>query len=244
MRATSLLALATLVAGCGSSTSRRPNQTVNSDTGSGYTVRTTDTGGGAFSADVFDSNGALVMRYVGPDASGNNRWTTFANGQPTMNDPAFPAGGIPYSADSFGREATHVYIGVSNAQQGLDAYDSQGCSGVSALNNTNSGACCDRHDECYCRNNCTWRSWLPGGGSAACRGCNSAVVSCVVGCQVSLEAPARDCSPSSCVAAGTCGRSWPTCCNPGVACQCMPPPGAANACTIASGNACPPCPEM
>jgi RHS repeat-associated protein len=42
--------------------------------------------------------------------------------------------------------------------------------------------CCDKHDACYERNNCSIKSWIPGCGSSECKKCNSDVVSCFIDC--------------------------------------------------------------
>jgi hypothetical protein len=42
--------------------------------------------------------------------------------------------------------------------------------------------CCAVHDACYAQNNCSWTSWLPFAGSAACDQCNDDVFTCIAFC--------------------------------------------------------------
>lgn len=79
------------------------------------------------------------------------------------------------------------------------AYDNYGCDIPTwAVDSCGSkGKCCDVHDACYAKHGCTSSSWywtLPFG---SCDKCNSAVVNCILHSNP---------GPSSCCAAGNCGK--------------------------------------
>lgn len=128
------------------------------------------------------------------------RWTAFGapDAEPASKGLQQPMDALP-DLEKAVAGAVYMQTKVSNAMTNGEEYDSYGCDIPSwAVNSCGSkGKCCDVHDACYARNGCTSSSWywtLPGG---SCDRCNGAVVSCIT-----FTNP----GPSSCCAAGNCGR--------------------------------------
>jgi hypothetical protein len=146
----------------------------------------------------------------------------------------FPGSTIPSRA-YFAQAAFYDYMGTSTAYSHETAYDNQGCDmlPLAVSCSTNNGSCCDTHDACYAKNQCSASSWLYTGLLTAliskCAACNTAAVGCFAG---------GGTGPSACCSGGTCGQPWG---KPGQGgqCLCQDKPNDCNssACTGNDGGA-------
>ncbi|UQA59381.1 hypothetical protein [Polyangium aurulentum] len=152
--------------------------------------------------DIFDRRGGQQFSTdftLGGAQDETIRWTLFAESSPALTGSL--QGNVeqlPTLARAI--DATRmIYTNVSNASAGQE-YDNWGCDsflGAGPESCGPNGKCCDVHDACFARHDCTASSWVNPFASRACKRCNAAVTACIA---------TTDPGPSVCCARGNCGQ--------------------------------------
>lgn len=157
--------------------------------------------------DVFDRQGQQRFSTdftLGGTQDETTRWTLFAASGEEASSPPL-TGSLQGDVEQLptlerALDATLViYTNVSSARAGQE-YDKWGCDSFHGLTPDScgeNGRCCDVHDECYARHDCSASSWINPFASRACKTCNRNVVACIAGSNP---------GPSVCCARGNCGR--------------------------------------
>lgn len=121
---------------------------------------------------------AVLARIEWSTASGTFTWTVPGVGSHTgtNNRPGVPTlQGSNYAA-AFLHDRVQLALGKV-------VLDEPGCDGVpDFFEGICVGECCEVHDACFARWDCSWSSWLPFVGSDQCDQCNDDVFTCIAMC--------------------------------------------------------------